>query len=52
VPMHFGMSPRKATEEFIRLLRYGLLPRRAGEDVHQPAGPATGSATSAKEETQ
>ena len=26
-PMHFGMKPRQATEEFIRLLRYGLLPR-------------------------
>lgn len=29
VPMHLGMSPRQATEEFIRLLRYGLLPRTA-----------------------
>ncbi|MDY7094719.1 MAG: TetR/AcrR family transcriptional regulator [Acidobacteriota bacterium] len=26
-PMHFGMNPQQATEEFIRLLRYGLLPR-------------------------
>ena len=26
-PTHFGMSPQKAVEEFIRLLRYGLLPR-------------------------
>jgi AcrR family transcriptional regulator len=26
-PMHFGMSPEKAVAEFIRLLRYGLLPR-------------------------
>ncbi len=26
-PMHFGMDSRKATAEFIRLLRYGLLPR-------------------------
>lgn len=26
-PMHFGMTPQQATEEFIRLLRYGLLPR-------------------------
>jgi TetR/AcrR family transcriptional regulator, acrAB operon repressor len=27
VPTHFGMKPQKAMEEFIRLLRYGLLPR-------------------------
>ncbi|MEM1202528.1 MAG: TetR/AcrR family transcriptional regulator [Acidobacteriota bacterium] len=26
-PMHFGMKPKQATEEFIRLLRLGLLPR-------------------------
>ncbi len=26
-PMHFGMKPKEATEEFIRLLRFGLLPR-------------------------
>lgn len=27
VPMHFGMSPEEAVQEFIRLLRLGLLPR-------------------------
>lgn len=27
VPMHLGMSPQQAVTEFIRLLRYGLLPR-------------------------
>lgn len=27
VPMHFGMSPEEATQEFIRLLRLGLAPR-------------------------
>ncbi len=27
VPMHLGMSPQQAVGEFIRLLRYGLLPR-------------------------
>ncbi len=32
VPMHFGMNPQQATEEFIRLLRFGLLPRTSGED--------------------
>jgi AcrR family transcriptional regulator len=30
VPMHFGISPQKAADEFIRLLRYGLLPRPEG----------------------
>ena len=34
VPMHFGMTPQQATAEFIRLLRYGLLPR------HESATPA------------
>jgi AcrR family transcriptional regulator len=26
-PMHLGMTPEKAVEEFIRLVRYGVLPR-------------------------
>jgi AcrR family transcriptional regulator len=26
-PLHFGMTPRQAVDEFIRLLRYGLLAR-------------------------
>jgi AcrR family transcriptional regulator len=34
-PLHFGMTPRQAVEEFIRLLRYGLLPR-SGALPHQP----------------
>lgn len=29
-PMHFGMSKQKAVDEFVRLLRYGLLPRSSG----------------------
>lgn len=33
VPMHFGMSPKKATQEFVRLIRYGLLPRSGVENV-------------------
>jgi AcrR family transcriptional regulator len=33
VPLHFGMTPRQATTEFIRLIRHGLLSR--------PAAPAT-----------
>jgi len=28
-PMHFGMKPKEATKEVIRLLRFGLLPRSA-----------------------
>jgi hypothetical protein len=31
VPMHLGMTMKQATQEFIRLLRHGLLP---------PGGPA------------
>jgi hypothetical protein len=27
VPMHFGMRPEEAVEEFIRLVRLGLSPR-------------------------
>ena len=29
VPMHFGMDATQAVDEFIRILRYGLLPRHA-----------------------
>ena len=36
VPLHFGMTPKQAVDEFIRLLRYGLLPR-SGEPVRMPA---------------
>lgn len=42
-PMHFGMKPRQATEEFIRLLRYGLLPRAA-----EPARPKRARKPSSK----
>ncbi len=38
-PQHFGMSPKQAVGEFIRLIRYGLLPR--------PGSPARGPATAA-----
>ena len=41
-PMHFGMSPQDAVDEFIRLLRYGILPRdqesRAQGEAPAPAG--------------
>lgn len=36
VPMHFGMKPQQATEEFIRLLRYGLLPRSGDAKDEDP----------------
>lgn len=35
-PLHFGMTPKQATDEFIRLLRHGLL-ARSGAPPH-PAG--------------
>jgi AcrR family transcriptional regulator len=44
VPMHFGMAPREAVKEFIRILRFGVLPRTA------PAGagvPGTATAVEA-----
>lgn len=44
VPMHLGITPRQATDEFIRLLRYGLLPRSGGAADHKPAGPEPGAA--------
>jgi len=40
VPMHFGMSPTEAVEEFIRLLRYGILPRPAPAGAVDPGGQA------------
>ena len=48
VPMHFGMTPQQATAEFIRLLRFGLLPRpsaaggptQSASDGDGPARPA------------
>jgi len=40
VPMHFGMAPREAVEEFIRILRFGVLPRTAPASADVP-GTAT-----------
>ena len=35
VPLHLGMTPKQAVDGFIRLLRYGLLPRSASRrDPH------------------
>ena len=28
VPMHFGLDSQQAVEEFAKILRYGLVPRR------------------------
>jgi len=41
VPMHFGMAPREAVEEFIRILREGVLPRSdsAAVDAARAAQP-------------
>lgn len=36
-PMHFGIKPQEATEEFIRLLRHGLLPRAADPGREKPS---------------
>ncbi len=33
VPMHFGMEPRLAVEQFIRIVRYGVLPRGGGSQA-------------------
>lgn len=40
-PMHFGMKPQEATREFIRLLRYGLLPRSDRSASRQEDNPAS-----------
>lgn len=40
VPMHFGMNPQQATEEFIRLLRFGLLPRSSDTPPSTPHSPS------------
>lgn len=40
VPMHLGMDPRQAVDEFIRIFRYGVLPRTedgvVAERAHAP----------------
>ena len=37
VPAHFGMEPQRAVDEFIRLLRYGLLPRPGSAQSNEEA---------------
>lgn len=39
-PLHFGMKPKQATEQFIHLLRFGLLPRSGGDARPQLNSPA------------
>ena len=48
VPMHFGMSKEQAVDEFIRILRYGVLPRPAsgGAAAGGASEPADGTARS------
>jgi AcrR family transcriptional regulator len=37
-PMHFGMDKQKAVDEFIRLLKYGLLPRGSASGAARAEG--------------
>ena len=39
VPMHLGMTPQQAVGEFIRLIRYGLLPRPGAPPPSEEASP-------------
>ncbi len=41
VPMHLGMSPQQAVDEFIRLIRYGLLPRDGQDPDAESRAPQT-----------
>ena len=41
VPMHFGMSEGQAVDEFIRILRFGVLPRRLPPAGSQLVGKTT-----------
>ena len=45
VPMHFGMDPQKAIDEFIRILRYGILPRTSTPHRNNSAGAIPAPAT-------
>ena len=46
VPMHLGIKPEQAVDEFIRLFRYGLLPR--SDHPH----PTPGAENDARQETE
>ena len=45
VPMHFGMGAEQAVGEFIRLIRYGVLPRDGGADRGEVVDTQGGVAT-------
>lgn len=44
VPMHFGMDASQAVDEFIRILRYGVLPRTTEGSVPAPGASAAAAA--------
>ncbi len=58
VPLHFGMTPQQAVDGFIRLLRYGLLPRGASAAPDDPSalerssGPATSGVAGRRSPTE
>ena len=45
VPMHFGMAPREAVAEFIRILRHGVLPRATAAGAVEPEAETAVKAT-------
>jgi AcrR family transcriptional regulator len=45
VPMHFGMAPREAVGEFIRILRFGVLPRASAARADDSEAPTAVKAT-------
>ena len=52
-PLHFGMTPKQAVGQFIRLLRYGLLPRADGPPrrpapARRPGKPGASSRTASR----
>lgn len=50
-PLHFGMTAKEAIGEFIRLLRYGLLPRTAGQSLASTNRSHAGKSPAAKTTT-
>lgn len=51
-PLHFGMTPKQAVDGFIRLIRYGLLPRAAGDPAPAVSKASKGSRTATRSRTQ
>lgn len=47
-PLHFGMTPKQAVEGFIRLIRYGLLPRERRAAIRSVPQPKQQPATAAR----